>query len=303
MKVAFDDQSGETPPSAGASNIPDILRQLQTDPNQRIKFVEGSDKADWIVRQTQSGECFLVPCEGWSKVPDETYFGPAPREGQLEWFRDRLSRIARVKGLLKLCDASEKQSGGLLMTLLGAKKPCAIKLELSLIDAQTEESEPIDWTRRNWTLTDGEQVMLEITNSGSEMIDFSVLFIDSRFSITPLFPSPGVIADNRIEPQQSYFLGPLQVESTSLGLEHLLVIATKAQGQPLDFSWLGQDSLEAVQNAARGGIGNNQHDPFGELLRDTMFSKQNVRGMKMADAEGTCMRSLSWQTTPKKVTK
>ena len=188
------------------------------------------------------------------------------------------------------------------MTLLGAKKPCAIKLELSLIAAETEELESIDWTRRNWKLNDGEQVMLEITNSGSEMIDFSVLFIDSRFGITPLFPAPGVIADNRIEPHQSYSLGPLQVESTSLGLEHLLVIATKAEGQPLDFSWLGQESLVAAQNAARGGIGNNQNDPLGELLRVALFSKQNVRGMKMADAEGTCMRSLSWQTTPKENT-
>lgn len=298
LKIAFDDQFDKATKPEASTGIPELLRQIETDPHQRIKFVDAADHADWVVRRTATGECFLVPCEGWSKIPDETYFGPAPVAEQLEWFQDRLSRIARVKGLLKLCDASEKQSGGLLQALLGGKQPCGIKLELFAASPESGDLETIDWLKRKWKLTDGEKVMLEITNKGSESIDFSVLFIDSKFGITPLFPPPGVVADNRIQPGQSYAVGPMQVEASTVGLEHLLVIATKASGQPLEFSWLGQNSLEAAQRAARAGIGAGQNNPLGELLEETLFSKQNVRGMRMADAEATCLRSISWQTVP-----
>lgn len=183
-----------------------------------------------------------------------------------------------------------------MQALFGAKKPCSIKLELSAVSPESDDLESIDWPERNWKLTDGEEVLLHIHNADSESIDFSVLFIDSKFGITPLFPPPGVVADNRIQPGQSYAVGPMQVEASTVGLEHLLVIATNAEEQPLEFSWLGQDSLQAAQRIARSSGGRN--DPLDELLQDTLFSKQHVRGMRMADAEGTCLRAISWQTVP-----
>jgi hypothetical protein len=90
----------------------------------------------------------------------------------------------------------------------------------------------------------------------------------------------------------------MQVESTTLGLEHLLVIATRADGQPIDFSWLSQNALEAAQRSTIAGSGGESGNSLNALLQDTLFSKQSIRGMKMADAESTCMRVISWQTVP-----
>ena len=161
------------------------------------------------------------------------------------------------------------------------------------ISAETNEAEAIDWTARSGTLDNGQQVLLEIKNTGRETSDFSVLFIDSEFGITPLFPSFGVIADNRLEPGQDYSLGPLQVEASTLGLEHLIVIATVAKGQPLDFSWLGQESLETMASSSRAVLREN---PLGELFSEALYSKQNVRGLRVAEAESTCLRLVSWKT-------
>ena len=284
------------------SPVTAILRELENDPAQRIRYVEDSESADWFVRCSESGEYFLTPSEGWSKVPNETYFGPAPASDQTEWFRDRLSRISRVKSLLKLCDTSAKQAGGLISTLLGKRRSCDVRLKMSRFNPETEELEPINWAKEKWKLSDGTQILLNIENTGTESVDFSALFIDSKFGITPLFPSPGVVADNRIQPGQEYLLGPMQIESTTLGLEHLLVIATKAEGQPLDFTWLSQDSLEAAQRAANIELGNKRDDSLQDLLQQTLFSNSNVRGMKMADIDTTCLRVLSWQTMPREET-
>ena len=135
---------------------------------------------------------------------------------------------------------------------------------------------------------------------GSGSNDFSVFFIDSKFGITPLFPPVGVVADNRLQPGQVYTIGPLQVESSTLGLEHLFVIATKAEGQPLDFSWLGQNSLEAAKRSAKGLLGSGTKNNLEDMLQSTLFSKQKVRGMRVSDAEGTCLRAVSWQTISEK---
>jgi hypothetical protein len=292
LRVAIDDQSKSSSSTNNSEVMVNILEEIAMDPDQRIELVTASEHADWFVRCTEANELFLVPSEGWSKVPDETYFGPAPTQDQVNWLRDRLGRISRVKNLLKLCDASEKQSGGILSAIVGAKKVCDVKAKLFGISPETEEPVAIDWLKRNRKLVDGEQVALQVTNSGSGSIDFSVLFIDSTFGITPLFPPPGIVADNRLQPGQSYSVGPMEVESSTLGLEHLLVIATRAEGQPPDFSWLAQSSVEV----AKRGLENDARESLGGLLHSMLFSKRNVRGMRLADAEGTCLRAVSWQT-------
>lgn len=292
LRVAIDDQSNSSASTTNFEAITSILEEIAIDPDQRIELVKTSEHADWFVRCTEANELFLVPSAGWSKVPDETYFGPAPIQDRANWLRERLGRISRVKNLLKLCGASEKQSGGILSALVGAKRVCDVKAKLFGISPETEELVAIDWLKRNRKLVDGEQVVLQVTNSGSGSIDFSVLFIDSTFGITPLFPPPGVVADNRLQPGQSYSVGPMEVESSTLGLEHLLVIATTAEGQPPDFSWLAQSSVEV----AKRGLGNEPKDSLDSLLHSILFSKGNVRGMRLADAEGTCLRAVSWQT-------
>ena len=289
LKVGVDEQSE----SAEKESIQDMLQAIQGEPGKRIRLVDDNANADWIVRRTKNDELYLLPAEGWSAAQTSTQFGPAPETDQMDWLSDRLGRISRVRSLLRLCDASKRQTTGGFLSFLSGKPPCRINLEMKSISAETNEAEAIDWTARSGTLDNGQQVLLEIKNTGRETSDFSVLFIDSEFGITPLFPSFGVIADNRLEPGQDYSLGPLQVEASTLGLEHLIVIATVAKGQPLDFSWLGQESLETMASSSRAVLREN---PLGELFSEALYSKQNVRGLRVAEAESTCLRLVSWKT-------
>lgn len=289
LKVGIDEQSE----SAEKEPIQDMLHAIQGKPGKRIKLVDDNSNADWIVRRTKSEELYLLPAEGWSAAQTSTQFGPAPETDQMDWLSDRLGRISRVRSLLRLCHASERQTTGGFFSFLSGKPPCRINLEMKSVSAETNEVEAIDWAARSGKLANGEQVLLEIKNTGRETSDFSVLFIDSEFGITPLFPSFGVIADNRLEPGQDYSLGPLQVEASTLGLEHLIVIATVSKGQPLDFSWLGQESLETMAGSSRAVLREN---PLGELFSEALYSKQNVRGLRAAEAESTCLRLVSWKT-------
>ena len=294
LKVAVHDQTERMQNSKLAASLPDLLRTIESEPGRRIEYVDSPSNADWIVRCTQAEEVYLLPAEGWTSESRTTHFGPAPSADLEEWLQERLGRISRIKALLKLCDASKQQSVGGLFSFLQNAKPCEVELEMHEVSAATGEATKVDWTKRNWTLNDGEQLVLQIENTGRESVDFSVLFIDSEFGITPLFPAIGTVVDNRLQPGQNYAVGPLEVEASTLGLEHLVVIATKAQGQPVDFSWLGQESLETVAAETRGG--NSEH-PLSEVFRDTLYADQRVRGMRMTDAESTCLRAVSWKTT------
>lgn len=293
LKVAFNNQTETKQGAPLAGKIPQLLETIESEPGKRIEFVDDPANADWIVRLTQSEQIYLLPAEGWSSDTKTAHFGPAPSTDLEEWLKERLGRISRVRSLLKLCDASKQQSSGGIFSFLKSKKPCEIELTMLNLSPETGKTSKVDWTKQNWILTDGEQLVMKIENTGSESVDFSVLFIDSEYGITPLFPAFGTIADNRLQPGQTYSVGPLAVEASTLGLEHLVVIATKAQGQPVDFSWLGQEALETAEKGTRAVV--SQH-PLGELFRDALYSNQNVRGMRMADAESTCLRAISWKT-------
>jgi len=292
LNVFLDDQSAQSS-SATHALVTELLQKFEQDPALRIQVTTDGKAADWIVRLEMDSKLFLIPSEGWSESPRETHFGPAPTDKLDEWLRERLSRISRVKTLLKLCKVSERSKTSTFGALLGAKKSCEVELVLLTGSPGDDELKPIQWTDRRWKLKNGELVTLLVKNKGSDTIDFTVQFIDSKAGITQLFPSPGTVVDNRLAPGQSNIVGPLEVEATTLGLEHLLVIAAKAEGQPIDFSWLGQDAMEEAPQEVRS---TNGTDALGDLLRQAMYSRQNLRGMKVADTENICLRALSWQT-------
>src|SRR5690606_38573461 len=122
------------------------------------------------------------------------------------------------------------------------------------------------------------------------------LFIDSRFGIEPIFPSPDTVADNRLPPGESLRVGPMQVQGDSVGFEHLLVVATNGQGQPLDFSWLAQDSLEQARSLGAAPLQASQTTPLGQLLKQSLFNPSAQRGLKLAATTDVVFRSISWQT-------
>ncbi len=261
-----------------------------------VEFVEKSKQAEWLIRVNDEGQLLLVPSEGWIESIDDagTSFGPIPQEGEsVEWLRERLTRIARAKTLLRVSGASrtQRQRGWLSDLLRGNKTSVRAEL-LRLGDQDDNEGVPVESEDAKVALTSGDLIAIRVTNESKHAIDFSLLFIDSGFGIDPIFPAPGRVVDNRLNPDVSFTVGPMQIEGTSFGLEHVVVIATKAEGQPADFSWLAQDSIERVANTRSASV----QGPLGQLFESAMFGANTTRGLKMADVDDTYVNVISWQT-------
>ena len=58
--------------------------------------------------------------------------------------------------------------------------------------------------------------------------------------------------------------------------------------------------LEAAKRSAKGSLGSGTKNNLEDMLQSTHFTKQKVRGMRVSDAEGTCLRAVSWQTISEK---
>lgn len=292
LRVAVQADDGSSPT---VEDVAGWVKRWQAESQLAVDVVEQPERADWIIRS--SSGVSLRPAAGWTTTAEEGASdlgsGPAGDAAQT-WLEVRLKRIARVHRLLKVCGVCQNEAQrGWLSDLLGEKK-CDLTTRLQRIDQDSQKASPIEWSKHGMTLVNGDIVALQVKNTGKERIDFSVLFVDSRFGITPLFPEPGTVADNRLNPGASLMVGPMRVQDDSLGVEHLVVVATLAKGQPVDFSWLAQDSIEQAKTATRGA-GGFQH-PIGQLMQSVLFSGSKVRGMKMAESEEVRFQVLSWQT-------
>ena len=292
VAVQADDDSSPT-----VEDVVKWVNRWRTELHIAVEYEEQPERADWLIRSSKGVS--LIPAAGWTTKPKEgegaSDLGSGPDgEAAQAWLEDRLKRIARVHRLLKVGGVCQKEAQrGWLDDLLGEKR-CDIKSNLERIDEDSQKASPIEWSKQGITLANGDIVALQVKNTGKERIDFSVLFVDSRFGITPLFPQPGTVADNRLNPGTSLKVGPMRVQDDSLGVEHIVVVATLAKGQPVDLSWLAQDSIEQAKTATRGAAG-FQH-PIGKLMQDVLFSSGKVRGMKMVETDEVRFQVLSWQT-------
>ncbi len=303
LKVAVDI------PTTGESEneAPKWLQELTSIADEQtsvFQLVDDVAKADWLIRRLEDGQLVIAPAEGWTHdgIDDETQFGPvAVGEQTAAWMKERLSRIGRARMLMKISGQSNSQrKRGWLSTLLLGRRSTDIRIALlRLEDVEDTKGTPIKWGKNGLQLNEGDLVGVKVTNTGAQAVDFTLLFVDSSFGVDPIFPSPDTVADNRLQPGRSYMVGPMQVEGSSFGQEHVVVIAQKAQGQPVDFGWLGQDSIERVQalSQTRSAFGNGLDSPLGLLLQSTMFAGSNTRGMPMVDASNIVFRLLSWKTT------
>lgn len=289
IRVAIHADEGAVPDAAAITGWIRTMRENQL----ALEIADKPDRADWIIRSSSGVR--LIPAAGWNEGEEDVDFASGPADETAEaWLRDRLKRISRVHRVLKVCGVTQNEAQrGLLGDLLGTAR-CNVLVQLQRVDPETQALSPVDWAKAGLTLANGDIVVLNVKNIGKERIDFSVLFLDSRFGITPMFPSPGTVADNRLNPGASHVVGPMRVQSDSLGIEHLVVIATVARGQPSDFSWLGQDSIEQAQRATRGT--GAAATPIDDLLQDVLFSGGRVRGISMVESDGVRMKVVSWKT-------
>jgi hypothetical protein len=136
-------------------------------------------------------------------------------------------------------------------------------------------------------------------NEGRIAVDVTLLFIDAGYGITAWYPKPGTSTDNRLEPRApKNKLGPPDVPRSivtadTTGLEHIVLIAVKAEGPPLDFTWLAQPSIAAARAVSRGGT----TSPLTALFENAAY---RTRGKVAEDTLSPfAIRTISWKVPPK----
>src|SRR5262249_57019319 len=107
-----------------------------------------------------------------------------------------------------------------------------------------KEGEVVPWEGGGRTLQVGDRVAFHVENRSRVPIDVTLLFVDSGFGIEPFFPEAGQVEDNRFQPGQARTTPCRRVQDHTLGVDHMVVLALKAEGPPADFAWLPHPPLD-----------------------------------------------------------
>jgi len=264
--------------------------------------VQPANGADWLVRASGKN-VVLAPGSGWpdSRAPfGEPAFGPAPIDGDLaNWLKDALSRIARAEYLTRFAATSD---------LGGTYTSIHVNLAITRVTTRNENGKeniasiPIAWPAPDVLAYDEDLLVFDLANKGRVPIDITAFYINSGFGIKCLYPRQGNL--NRLLPEESLAPWlPLRFDNKTVGLEHLVVIATKANGQPVDFSLLEQPTLEQALNKAgtrSGAFAQSLDTPLGKLLQRGMFGEGQSRGATWQQIEDYVVFAVSFNVRPGK---
>jgi hypothetical protein len=271
-----------------------MLAEIAKDSNALLDFVDERRPADVLVR-LKDDKLYLFTAEiaqlANDPPPGAVWFGPYRAE-QSEQMQKDLTNIARARSLLKvIVSGSSNASAELVVEFLKFKNKK---------DKQGEKFVP---GPKGYVLKAGDLIGWRITNPEQSRVnlDVTLLFINSQFGIMPLFPSKGEGASgiNRVRPGNSVLKGPYPVKDDTVGLEHLVVIAVKGDGPPIDFTILAQPTLAGAREVARGKEETPLGTPLGRLLKGAMYGQGTARDLGAEiEADAQAFRLLSWSVQP-----
>jgi S1-C subfamily serine protease len=141
----------------------------------------------------------------------------------------------------------------------------------------------------------GDYVAFRVTNVGRIAIDFTLLFVDSRFGIRKVWPlrdgddnsmKPISVRDSRL-----YQTKRIRVNGDTAGHECLVAIAVPSAGPLVNFSFLSQQTLEQLRGSQETRSFNS---PLGRLMRSAMFKDGETRGLEIGDIDQHDAQLLSW---------
>jgi hypothetical protein len=293
LRVALDEDAKKSPDG------PRLRKELQAAgkaPDSPVTVTDAPRKAD-IFARLKKGRAYLVPSDvlqmpgKWP--PGAPHFGPYPLDPP-DKLHKALARIARARNLLRLASGGPGQDTG------------ALGLEVTLLKTKGKEDrkgEKLTWQKGGVQLTAGNWVAWKLVNRSKsrEAVYFTLLFIDSNYGIRPVFPHPGTVGDNLLKAGETRVIGPIRVNADTVGLEHVAVIAVRAEGEPIDFTCLAQPTLErAAGDAARRGSGGKQamDSPLGRVLQKALYAQGTARGLDTGDVDTSELRLISWQVRP-----
>jgi hypothetical protein len=270
-----------------------IIQQLQAAPPSglRVMWVAADQPADLRLSfgalgapaTQRAGQLWLLPPTG-----ELITSGPArshsialaqPDADVSAKLTDSLQRISKYVNLLRVSAQMPAGTSGV----------ADIQVQAILTRARAKESAPLPDGVLPKLYTD-DTVEFKIRNNGPQAADVTLLFLDSQYGITAMYPLAGRL--NRIKPGGDDH-ATIQIDADTVGVERMLVISVPAQpNQPnADFSFLQQPTLPTARGEASSS-------PLNALLTDAAFGASSTRGarVKVEDIEAARMRLISWQT-------
>lgn len=131
---------------------------------------------------------------------------------------------------------------------------------------------------------------VKISNQHSRSIDLTSLIADSAYGITTIYPQE-LGESNRLEPGAKIEI-PLEVTSTTTGLESLVIVGSEAEPHELarDFSFLEQERFSVHSNRTDTWRGiKGEHEAQSQVqwqeFIDSAQSQLGLRGEKKAGSK------------------
>jgi len=292
LKVAID--SGIE--AAARELLLDLLKSLAEGDSALVQIV-APGQADWLVRQGK-GRLSLVPAVREVNVDDPARGTPPPQEfgttaatdkERRAWLGTSLRRIIQAQGLLAVAGASkgEKLRGD------GGGGP-DIRVEvLRYKDTSDQQGEVLAWSGDNPTVRPGDRYALRLHNPNTFAVDVTVLYVDSGYGITAFWPDRDRGEQNRLPAGKSFTTPRGVVKDLTLGPERLLVIAVRAQKEPIDFTALAQPTIDQ----ARGATGGRRalDTALGRVLARYLYRETRPRAIARGELDDYALRILTWE--------
>ena len=249
-----------------------------------VAWVPPSESADMRLH-IDNGRLWLLPPSG-ELTSDSTYLTlPEPDNAIAiaefgEDLADNLRKVARVNALFALANQ---------LSATGIGRELTVALSVQRRDGTVETFGLGDFPR----MTDGDIIMFEVTNSSSQVVDLTALFIDSQFGIEPWFPYQG--ESNRMNPGES-LTSSLEVNASTVGVERFLFIAAGVQpgATRADFSFLAQSGMTTRALGTSGLSGAT----IADVLADAGVDMATTRGGGRPAMSLATVSSFSWTVAP-----
>lgn len=287
LTVAFPPDT--TTPSPDQARMLRILAQMRRapDPAARVTWVPAGQAADLRLSFDLDGpRAPGTPEQLWLLSPtgqlvehgarrSHAIALAQPDEVLIDKLRDSLARIGRYTNLLRVATQLDPGAGG------------GTRIEALLTRAGSDHAEPLP-TGVLPRLYSDDVVEFRIRNQGRQPADVTLLFLDSEYGISAMYPEPGRL--NRIEAGADD-TAKVRINADTTGVERMLAIVVDARPKEphADFSFLEQPSLPA----RRGSL-----SAFESLLAEAAFGRSRTRGASPVSAAASAhMQLFSWATT------
>ena len=274
IRVAVDPRGkdGKPLPAAVRTRLDRLLKEA-SGPGSLVRAADKVDDAEWLLSD-RKGTVAIV-ANGVGSKKDELRVVPDKQGNEFAAELAALNRIARAENLKRVA------AGAMPLGDEGR-----VRLDVKMRWRKPgDQMEPVNWPAPTVTAFNEDRLSIDLKNPGKVAVDVTLLYVSSDCEIKAMYPRPGDL--NRLGPGNSVSL-PMEFENDADAQEHLVVIAVRGQGQPIDFTLLAQPKLPR----ARGAVVNRPlKSPLGRLLSRGMFGEGRARGLDAGDVDD-CRMSL-----------